>query len=424
MAYANEVRVLSLSGEDFQDVDCVLYACWTEVDSAGRSRERFDPRDEQTHRWEGAFTVSFTRGPSFMHENNRAIALGIRGKKPAGRTGFWFRSGGYDTLPTPYPANPEGYVDVVLAPPLELDISTLNRGLGGLRRPIDGGEIESVSVASTGDAQAGRTLTATGTGTHGNTRFTYTLEFRLHPTEDVRTPEQVVDVEVVASSLQFQGNPGGGVEAFVKNLVDSFILKEVTPEVVKTIRTEVASEAFRKVNKLFGTDASSLPEGVVLSIRGIDHLPSGVRAWGALGSFGSVIDKFPRSGTTARPCGSQVLAMQVGPVLALHALRRFRDERLPHLPAGTELRAAYYRHGPEIVRLILSHPRLAARSRRVVVEMQATLATEPVPAGVLDEAQHVLAAVRPHASPLLRAAIDRARADLLPALGDESAQRT
>lgn len=227
---------------------------------------------------------------------------------------------------------------------------------------------------------------------------------------------------MIADDLRFQANPGGGLEAAVKNALSSFILGDITHgRVVPEVERRVQQAVIGEVNRLFGRRGTRLPDGVVLSMRGIDHLPTGVRAWGALGAFGSIVDRFPKQSTSSGTCGSQVLAMQAGPVVALAALRAFRDERLPLLPEGPVLRDAYYHHTPEVVRLLLSHPRLAARARRSVVRGQHLLLSGPLPGDLIAEIDAVLRDVYRHASTALRSDIDRIRDVLLPALHDAPA---
>jgi hypothetical protein len=231
------------------------------------------------------------------------------------------------------------------------------------------------------------------------------------PSEDVYNTDELVVVDVVAHSLTFKANPGGGLEAVLKNALSSFVVGSITSSVVERIRRGVTLEAVRGVNATLGDESSArLPEGVVLSMRGLDHLSTGVRAWGALGAFGDILARFPnRPSTGGGRCPLQLLALQAGPVLSLQLFRGYRDEHLPAVVDGSALRAAYYRHAPEATRLLLSHPSLALRARRLATRLQRALLAGRVSPPLVVETDRLLDVVRELASPALRRDIEHAR---------------
>ncbi len=422
MAYTNEVRLLRTTDEPVIACTATLWAHWTEIVN-DRTRFRQSDHDSATVPVSSAFRFTTGRGPSFA-DIGRSIGLTLHNTDVQMRSGPWFRSGTFDTLPTPFPEDPNGFIDVILAPAVEMTVAELSAGLPAtpFRPPGRSEVVTGVALAATGAGVGTRTMTLTVTGTSGATTFTYTLEFRLRPSNDVFALATVIELEVVADNLSFTANPGGGLQAWLKNLVAGWIENSLTRSVASTIASAASTAAMAAAGRAL--PGGTLPEGVVLSFREVSHLPTGIRVWPALGAFGSIFARLPAppgGGGAGQVCPARSMAALPAAGIDLGAFRRARDGAMAATPGGVALRGAYYRHAAEVSRLLARRPRLAAELAAVARAVQGPLAEGgPLPAWAVARARAGAEQLAHAGSPALRAEVRGALADeerLLAALG-------
>jgi len=177
------------------------------------------------------------------------------------------------------------------------------------------------------------------------------------------------------------------------------------------IETGVSQAAIEAVSRLLqppnpGGSVLPLPAGVVLSMREIDHLDptesskSVLRAWGALGSFGSLKDMFPGGSTS---CALSRMAIEPHAGIALPVFRGVRDGVLASTARGRELTRQYYTHRSEVVRLLARHPQLRREASELARAAQPLLALgDQLPMTLIEHVDRLLEAMAKHASWRLR----------------------
>ncbi len=219
MSYSSEVRVSVASGNAPQtNVDLTLWELSTTIDGAGHVHEQQTDQDQTMVQVSGGtpFPFSFVRGPSFLMNNNHSIALAAY---ESGMPGPMFRSGRFDTLPAGSPGNPDGLVDIMLIAMTSQTVGDINTMLAAAM-PLTLPDGNTVSTAMVSTAPPSRTVTLVATGPYGATTYTYTLPFTIDPSNDQVNLSNVLEANATGSgSITFVAGPGGGVQAFIDNLL-------------------------------------------------------------------------------------------------------------------------------------------------------------------------------------------------------------
>jgi hypothetical protein len=207
-----------------------------------------------------------------------------------------FRSGRFRTLPTPFPDDPEGYVDIVAGSPVVIEVGpALARSTLTLRDPPmrgDGWMLTSVGLAAPSGAI---TVTATGT-TSASDPFTYTRTFTLQPSWDVISTATVLDLAVGTPTAT------GPVPTEVRGLVNRAVA-----ELFVAIQQIIEIEAVRELASLVSPAPAPgtigpVPPTVTMSVRRIRIGNGRVVALPALASFGGLTAKlFPVRISTEPP---------------------------------------------------------------------------------------------------------------------------
>lgn len=375
MPYSNTVNLISIEGGTWPQVTARLWMLWTVVGTGTGTGRQQDEQGSDTVQSAGTFTFSFPLGPDFQSVS-RSVGLSLQDPgRVASDDGWWFRSGSFDTLPT-------GPIEVVLAAPVTRTPADLTAALPPLPMTVSPSTTITGPLTVTPQDNGLILLTAVGTTTESlpaPVGFTYSLEFSLMASRDVAAGEQEV-FEIGAPGLgtisfTSTGGPVSAIEATILNAVSGFILREVTPMFKSRLEASLNAAILSSIAAMLAPGTTTMPPGVVVSVRTVSTRSTGVTVRAALGAFDGVFSKFPQqpAGTGGR-CPMQTLQALMLPGLQLNLFRELRDTSLRGSAAGQQLSSLYYRHGPEISRLLLVRPRLASRAALLLPAVQEHLA--------------------------------------------------
>lgn len=152
MPYTNEAQLVYIAGLDtIPEVTARLWMLWTTFDSSNRFRTHQAEFEDDVVRSGARFAFAFDHGPSLFEEVRTDIGLTLHESQPA-MDGPLFRSGRFPTLPTPFPDDPEGFVDIVAGSPVVIQVGpALAASTRTLRDPPmrgDGWTLTSVGLAA------------------------------------------------------------------------------------------------------------------------------------------------------------------------------------------------------------------------------------------------------------------------------------
>lgn len=355
-----------LEGGGWPQITARLWMLWSELVTGRHQMEQ------------GAVTVtgSNTVNVSFNSDcSNLAVSRSIgfsvqESSRVPFDTGWLFRSGSFDTLPT-------GPIEIVIAGPRDIPGSELPGMLPATPFDVDPNDPDTkVTAFAATLAQGGIDFTATGTTkkTGVVVGFRYTGRLVLFPSADVAAAEtEAIGVTVSNPVMVFLPGPSvtSAIEAELMNLLRVFIMHEVGPQIRTGIENRVNAGIIASMSREF--PGGVWPPGVILSVRAVAITPTYVRVVGALGAFGGVWNKFPpitASGPTGGGSGfgcfiaTAVHGMNSREVTVLRA---FRDRCLSPNPTGRKLVALYEQLSPNIAALISTRPFLKSVVRVLVV---------------------------------------------------------
>jgi len=336
------------------------------IDGDGRVRDARFNSDRVIVPVSGGNRTPFTlvRGTDFL-ANGRQISLAAY---QDGMPGPIFRSGRLQTLPAGAPGNRDALVSVILIGQQRFPIADINAMIPTPITLPDGNVVTTATVSS---APPSRTLTLVATGPRGTGTFTYTLNFTIDPSDDQYDLASVLTTNAVGrGSIVFTAGPGGGLEAFISNLFvglfEAKITMGVMVEIIKILNNLAAAEG-AKAAAAAGA-SGGLPANVVLGVRSVDVASNGdIVMSPAIGSFGSIIDKFVNA---SPPGGSRcfVATAALGSdAIEVATLRAFRDDLLLPTRAGRIIVAVYERLSPPFAALIARSLTLRAIARKLVI---------------------------------------------------------
>ena len=394
MPYSNTVNLLSIEGGTWPQVTARLWMLWTVVGTGtGTGRQQME-QGSDTVQSAGTFTFSFPLGPDFL-SSSRSVGLSLQDPgRVASDDGWWFRSGSFDTLPT----DP---IEVVLAAAVTRTPADLTAALPPLPLTVSASTTITGPLTVTPQDNGLILLTAVGTTTEpplpAPVGFTYSLEFSLMASRDVAAGEQEV-FEVGSPgggtiSFTSTGGPVSAVEATILNAVSGFVLREVTPMFKRRLETSLNAAILSSIAGMLAPGTTTMPAGVVVSVRTVSTRSTGVTVRAALGAFGGVFSKFPpRPPVNGKPCPLQTLQALMLPGLQLSVFRELRETSLLASTTGQRLSNLYYRHGREVSRLLLARPRLAGRAALLLPAVQEHLSGGgPIPTALARRCEEVIA---------------------------------
>ena len=381
MPYSTSVSLLDFS-PGVADIRVTAGYTWTEVGGPHGAVER--RQDEVT---EDLTVVQVEPGPAaFSYAGSLAptpspawfVALWIQevARVPNG-DGWLFRSGRFTTEP---PTDP---IELILAPEQLIGAAELAAAIGTLPTTSGSTTIATVATAVSG---ADIALTATGTDTRlpAGDRFTYTATMTLIANDSLEQLDAPFEIRLDNPSLSFTAGTGQGLVTALLNAVAGIIESNIAPKITATIsgklNSGVLSDVATKLNK--GVP-SSMPAGVVLSVRGVrattrpaagggTEAVIGVR--GALGAFGGVSNKFPALSTGSGGACFIATAAAGPDAPEVAALRAWRDGWLRPRPGGGLAIGLYERVSPPLARRIERSGVARAAVRRLLVTPAAAIA--------------------------------------------------
>jgi hypothetical protein len=292
----------------------------------------------------------------------------------ASGAGWLFRSGGFDDDPPSLP------LEVILAPEEMIGAAELSSAIGSLPQTSGTTTITALSLTVAGADVA---LTATGTDTQlpaGDT-FTYTATLVLDPGSRVLASGSPFDVRLTNPSLTFTAAPGTGLATALLNALSGLIERDTAFRVKSTVESRVNSGVLMAVATRVNRGVpSSMPAGVVLSIRGVRATTRttpggtesviGVRS--ALAAFGGVLNKFPALATASRCFIATAAFTPTAP--EVEVLTAWRDHWLCRRRGGQRVIAVYERFSPPLARFVARSALRRALARTLIVTPGARLA--------------------------------------------------
>ena len=385
--YNTEVRVWFMGGAtpNPSTVTATLYLLETTIGSDNVAHDNDFPRQTLTVATSpfDALSVraplSFADGPSFYLPNDetRQIALTVNDPR---FSGFIFRSGQLGTLPPGFPANPNGFIEVVVPEPQVISLAGPVSGVS-LPMPIPDVPGGTVTGATITPGNGSFTLVAVGAVTTGPVvspvvvTFTFTAAIGLSPSMSVRDTNKVFVADWSGKpSLTFAGGTlVDSVVAALLNFLEPVFLPQVLDTILSKITDAVNAKALAAVrnamlagNPQAGSTATICAQGVNLSAD--DNNSFSI----AVGNFGKIFP--PQQGGGSLCALSSALAIL--PTLQLGLFRAFRDNVLSRTQPGRDCIALYYKHSSEIVDRVLTDPQLAHKAAALVLSMERDLASQ------------------------------------------------
>lgn len=361
MAYETQVTIV-FQGSSVP-VTGTLWDCW--LQSTGSPHEHEDLWE--TEPWTGG-RLTFVNGPSVL-VNLHAIALSLDDTTLPGKI---FRSGAnYTGLPagasSPGGAVPQSGIvealcgDLVTMSPLDVNnafpLPTVSLASGTTITAIPFPVFSTNNILFSAQGK-------TGDGYGGTIGFTYTININFAlSTSEFHNGTIMEGIKNGPSSINFVGDIADAVRKILDGWVDSTIIPGVIAAFSAAITKSVLANAAAAVGKAGGTTLTTLPAGVVLSLRNIIVSSSGLGALPALGAYGGLFNKlFPSgTGTGSGTCMLSMLALSYGASLQLENFRHFRDTLLARSVSGRWAERMYYKYSPELTALLATNLELRRR---------------------------------------------------------------
>jgi hypothetical protein len=234
-----------------------------------------------------------------------SIGISVQDAPNPTLTGPLFRSGPLSSLPAGAPGNPAGLIEILVPCFTAVTATTLTARLPATPFKVDQKTTVNSIMLGLGTGGVTLTLGLTGAvlGSIVTVSFTYTLTFTIVPSFDLNNSAEVcVAVPSGPGTIT-----GGGVLGFLippEPVIRGSIVRIVQSLLNNELRALAASSL----------GFSTLPSGVVLSMRRVVHRPTDILFFPAFGAFGGV--------PTARPSPEcRVIRLDIGG-------RRLEIERL------------------------------------------------------------------------------------------------
>jgi hypothetical protein len=377
MAYSNTVTLLSLEGGAWPPVTARLWMLWTAVGTGTGSGHLRSEEGSDAVSSAPSFSFNFAKTADFSSAA-RDVGLSLQDTAAVPHDGgWWFRSGGF---PGPLPAAP---LEVVLLAPLALTRTTdFAAALPPL--PITMSPARTITFFSviTGEDMVVATIAGTTTEGVAPVAFTCRQELTILPSPELRSPGELFVLgfphsPILSFAPLTPGDAAGAVAAAALDAVSgalvgsyaSFLRDTVMPPFVRTLETRYVGLALASLGGLIGPGATTLPAGVIASIRSVQATGNGLTVRGALGSFGGVFSKLPPPAPTTTPGRCFIAAAATSPSSPeVVALRAFRDRYLARSRAGARLVRLYEAFSPPVAARVERHRALRLAVRHLLVK--------------------------------------------------------
>jgi hypothetical protein len=239
---------------------------------------------------------------------DRSIGLSFHDAPNILFQGPLFRSGPMPALPAGSPENPAGLIEIVIPnPPPPIDVAPINSVLPAVGTVLSTSPPVSVaapaptltlSSAGSEDTSGTATLQLSGTVQLSDSPigsvtvpFQFSVTFTITPSGDMNAVTRVCKLTATAPARLTTSAPeplGSFFSLFAHTLTAM-----LTDRVFDLIQDSILNPAIlRAVAGAFGL--TDLPAGVVVSMRRVMILPTGVAFFPALGAFGGLFSGLPR----------------------------------------------------------------------------------------------------------------------------------
>lgn len=348
MPYANKYTIFELSGY-FPEQELKLWNCWSIVVPQSRREQMVidtfvfpDQNGPPDRSFESSFDPTGPTPSTYM-------AVSIQDRPLAATDQGWlFRSGRYLTLPSEE-------IEIVTAPQEIINQASINASISGVTLPMVMGTTSINTITAT-LTLTGINFMATGTDSRiPGITLSYTATTTLTPNADLTEVDEPLDVGLSNTVLAFIPGPGAGFSAAILNAFTGCFLQQVNPMVRRSLSTIINAGIIRSVAQRFSMTATTLPAGVIVSIRRMIFRADSsgapeIQVLGALGAFGGVLNKFPRSSSTSTCFIATASTSENSPEVVL--LRQFREIRLRPSPLGRIFIKNYERLSPPVALMI------------------------------------------------------------------------
>jgi hypothetical protein len=333
MSYTNNVNLVLLGEGEWPQVSARLWMLTHPIGDGNQQMELEITTVQAT----SDFAISFNRGPDPI-DRSHAIGLSLQRTTGVGHDSGWlFRSGRFDE---PLPTDP---IEVVVGAHYEITGDDVPSLFPSLPFTVDSDTVITQFTAELVHGGIDLTLTGTTKQTGVVLGFRYTGTMVLTPSSDVAAAEsEALSIWVRDPQIAFLAGPSvlSSVEAWLFNVMDVFIMRDLAPKVKKNLERRVNSSVLASAGRqLAGTD---LPPGVILSIAWISIDPNRIMVTPALGAFGGVFSKLPPLLPSSGRCFIATAAYGSSLAPEVDFLRHFRDDVLRKTRSGAEFFDRYY----------------------------------------------------------------------------------
>lgn len=371
MAYSTTVDVIDMEGGSYPSIMARLWMLWMVVGTGSGTGPQQQPQEDLTIQTTASNTaLSFNQGPDNSY-SSRQIGLSIQdSSRVASNTGWWFRSGRMETLPTQS-------IEVILANRVDMTQADVDASLPPMPMSVDA---TTTITSATAMLQNNGFISLVANGTTSTSplpapvNFTYTLEFKIVPSASIADAEtEVFDIETQGrGTIVFTGTTVvGTIEAAILNTISFFILRELFPRFRARLKSSLNTSVLSQLAGRIAPGTTTMPPGIIVSARTVAITSQGIAVRAALGAFGGVLSKFPTTSTGGgKICGILALGASTAAAIQPDMFRMFRDNILARSNAGKELIELYYKHSEEAVKIVLSSYGLSGRAARLLLELQ------------------------------------------------------
>jgi hypothetical protein len=382
MPYSNSVTLLTLEGGAWPPVTARLWMVWTALGTGSGSGPLQSEEGTDSVSSAQSFSFSFAQGPSFASAS-RDVALTLQDPpRIPDDTGWWFRSGRFAG---DLPAQP---LEIVLLSPLQLTRATdFAAALPALPITMSATRTITFFSVTTGSSLMVATIAGTTTEAAVPVAFTFRQEITVRPSPDLSRVDELFALgfsapPMLSYAALTPGDVAGNVAAGALNAVGgtqlggyhAFLQTSLLAPFLRALEARYVALALGSLAGLIGPGATTLPAGVIASLRSVEVTPDGLTVRGALGAFGGVFSKLPPLPASS-PGGRCFIATAATSPSSpeVTALRAFRDQRLLPSPLGARLVRLYEAVSPPLADRIRRHRGLRLAVRHLLVKPAAAL---------------------------------------------------
>ena len=300
MVYINTVNRLIVEGGEFPILKARIWMITREVEPPPTVRSQ-DVYEEAEAAGLGSATFTLNSGPSLLDENLRLCGLSLHEEGLAGVDGPLFRYGDVETLPPPFPQDPNGYIDCTELPRATIDLTTVasrDWPFTALPLTVDGNRVVSLTVSPGSNGRAD--LTAAG---DLPAPWGYTMHLYIRPSWEVFVPSSpfTVDFDPAPSS---SGPISSGLRRWLNTPLLNAYMSSVTNAAYDTAIRAHAAIVIPPVKPFLISGVP--PPSVVISIRRVGVDAAGqLLFWPVTAGFGNVTDRLfpPNTRDSSSPSG-------------------------------------------------------------------------------------------------------------------------